>query len=36
MDEMIKFHSDEYIKFLKNIRPDNMNEYTKFMQRCKN
>ncbi|XKL63192.1 hypothetical protein PGB90_005556 [Kerria lacca] len=33
MDEMIKFHSDEYIKFLKNIRPDNMNEYTKFMQR---
>lgn len=23
MDEMTKFHSDEYIKFLKTIRPDN-------------
>ncbi len=33
-DEMTKFHSDEYIKFLKNIRPDNMGEYTRQMQRC--
>lgn len=32
-EDMIKFHSDEYIKFLKNIRPDNMNEYNKLMQR---
>jgi histone deacetylase 1/2 len=32
-EDMTKFHSDEYIKFLKNIRPDNMNEYNKLMQR---
>ena len=33
-EEMIKFHSDEYIKFLRSIRPDNMSEYNKQMQRC--
>ena len=32
---MTRFHTDEYIKFLQSIRPDNMQEYTKQMQRCK-
>jgi len=32
---MTKFHSDEYIRFLRSIRPDNMNDYNKQMQRCK-
>lgn len=32
-DEMTKYHSDDYIKFLRNIRPDNMSEFTKQMQR---
>jgi len=32
-EDMTKFHSDEYIKFLKNIRPDNINEYNKLMSR---
>ena len=35
MEEMTKYHSDDYIKFLRTIRPDNMSEYTKQMQRCK-
>jgi len=30
---MTKFHSDDYIKFLRSIRPDNMSEYNKQMQR---
>ena len=34
-EEMTKFHSDDYIKFLRSIRPDNMSEYNKQMQRCK-
>ncbi|XP_020619493.1 histone deacetylase 1-like [Orbicella faveolata] len=33
LEEMTKYHSDDYIKFLKTIRPDNMSEYTKQMQR---
>ncbi|XP_029212515.2 histone deacetylase 1-like isoform X2 [Acropora millepora] len=33
MDEMTKYHSDDYIKFLKTIRPDNISEYSKQMQR---
>ncbi|XP_071835820.1 histone deacetylase 1-like isoform X2 [Apostichopus japonicus] len=33
MEEMTKYHSDDYIKFLRTIRPDNMPEYTKQMQR---
>lgn len=33
-EEMTKFHSDEYIRFLRSIRPDNMSEYNKQMQRC--
>ncbi|GLV45010.1 Histone deacetylase 1 [Carabus blaptoides fortunei] len=32
-DEMTKFHSDDYIRFLRSIRPDNMSEYNKQMQR---
>jgi len=32
-EDMTKFHSDEYIKFLKNIRPDNMSDHNKLMQR---
>jgi len=34
-DEITKFHSDDYIRFLRSIRPDNMGEYNKQMQRCK-
>lgn len=34
-DEMTRYHSDEYIRFLRNIRPDNVHDYTKLMQRCK-
>ena len=34
LEEMTKYHSDDYVKFLKTIRPDNMSEYTKQMQRC--
>ena len=30
---MTKYHSDDYIKFLRSIRPDNMSEYSKQMQR---
>ena len=33
-EEMTKYHSDEYIRFLRSIRPDNMTEYNKFMQKC--
>jgi len=32
-EEMTKYHSDEYIRFLRSIRPDNMNEYNKQMQK---
>ena len=32
-EEMTKYHSDDYIKFLRNIRPDNIQEYSKQMQR---
>lgn len=31
---MTRYHSDEYIRFLRNIRPDNVGEYAKLMQRC--
>lgn len=34
LDEMTRYHSDDYVKFLKTIKPDNMSEYTKQMQRC--
>ena len=29
MEEMTKYHSDDYIRFLRSIRPDNMSEYNK-------
>jgi histone deacetylase 1/2 len=32
-EEMCKYHSDEYVKFLKEIQPDNMTEYSKQLQR---
>uniref|UniRef100_A0A8K9US05 Histone deacetylase 1 n=1 Tax=Oncorhynchus mykiss TaxID=8022 RepID=A0A8K9US05_ONCMY len=32
-EEMTKYHSDDYIKFLRTIRPDNMSEHSKQMQR---
>uniref|UniRef100_A0A2K6ESR9 Histone deacetylase 1 n=1 Tax=Propithecus coquereli TaxID=379532 RepID=A0A2K6ESR9_PROCO len=32
-EEMTKYHSDDYIKFLHSIHPDNMSEYSKQMQR---
>ena len=32
-EEITKFHSDDYIRFLRSIRPDNMSEYNKQMQR---
>ena len=32
-EEMNKYHSDDYIKFSRSIRPDNMSEYSKRMQR---
>jgi len=31
--EMSQFHSDDYVKFLRLITPDNMQEYTKQLQR---
>lgn len=31
---MTKYHSDDYVKFLKGIRPDNVSENTKQMSRC--
>ena len=30
---MTKFHSDDYIKFLRSIRPGNNGEYSKLLQR---
>uniref|UniRef100_A0A674D768 Histone deacetylase 2 n=1 Tax=Salmo trutta TaxID=8032 RepID=A0A674D768_SALTR len=32
-EEITKYHSDDYIQFLRSIRPDNMSEYSKQMQR---
>lgn len=32
-EEMTRYHSDDYIRFLRAIRPDNVQEYTKLMQR---
>ena len=29
MEEMTKYHSDDYIRFLRSIRPDNMSEHSK-------
>ena len=32
---MTRFHSDEYVKFLHHIRPDNIMDFNKQMQRCR-
>merc|ERR1712070_727101 len=32
-EELSKFHSEEYMRFLKTITPDNMGEFSKQMQR---
>ncbi|UJR37988.1 hypothetical protein I4U23_030670 [Adineta vaga] len=32
-DEMTRFHSDEYVKFIQNVRPDNIADFNKQMQR---
>lgn len=32
-EEMTKYHSDEYIKCLHPVRPDNMSDYSKQMQK---
>lgn len=34
-DQMTRFHSDDYINFLRVINPDNMSEYLRHLQRCK-
>jgi len=33
LQDMTKFHSDDYINFLRIITPDNMHEHTKQLQR---
>jgi histone deacetylase 1/2 len=33
-DDMTRFHSDEYINFLKTITPESMSEQNKSMSRC--
>lgn len=32
--QLTRFHSDDYINFLKIITPDNMNDYLRQLQRC--
>ena len=32
---MMRFHSDDYINFLRIITPDNMHDYIRQLQRCK-
>lgn len=34
-DQMTRFHSDDYINFLRIINPDNMSDYLRHLQRCK-
>lgn len=33
LEEMTKYHSDDYMLFLKNIKPDNIGDYSRQMQR---
>jgi acetoin utilization deacetylase AcuC-like enzyme len=33
-DQMTRFHSDDYINFLRIINPDNMSDYLRHLQRC--
>ena len=30
---MTRFHSDEYVRFIQNVRPDNIMDFNKQMQR---
>lgn len=32
--EMTRFHSDDYVNFLRSISPDNMHEHLRQLQRC--
>lgn len=32
--DMTKFHSDDYISFLRRINPDNIQDFQKQLQRC--
>jgi hypothetical protein len=32
--EMTKFHTDDYIQFLRTVTPENMNEMNRFLGRC--
>ena len=32
--DMTKFHSDDYINFLRRIKPNNTAEFAKQLQRC--
>lgn len=34
LSEMTRFHSDDYVNFLRVITPDNMQEYMRQLQRC--
>ncbi len=31
---MVKFHSEDYVKFLQRVTPDNLKDITAEMQRC--
>jgi len=33
-DQMTRFHSDDYVNFLRIINPDNMTEFLRHLQRC--
>ena len=33
-EDMTKYHSDDYVKFLKTIRPENQAGHNKHMTRC--
>lgn len=33
--ELTRFHSDDYVDFLRLVTPDNMEDYTRQLQRCK-
>jgi len=33
-DEMTRFHSDDYINFLRTVTPTNMSEFMRELQKC--
>lgn len=33
--DITKFHSDDYVNFLRMVTPDNMEQYVRQLQRCK-